>query len=262
MTTPVHIHARPGDVAPIVLLPGDPGRASRVAERLQGARRYNEFRGLLGYTGAYKGAPVSVQTTGMGAPSAAIVVEELAMLGAKLLIRIGTCGATTPNIQPTDLIVATGSYAHDGTTRQYLEAEGSRAPAQRAVRGATVGIAGPSRKDGLRPAAARVVRALVEACEQSGARHHVGPVATEDALYAVTPEWRKQWAARGVLAQEMEASAIFTVAALRGLEAGCLLTVSNAAGQHERLADEELQPAIDRMIEVALGAAFALRAEG
>ena len=99
---------------------------------------------------------------------------------------------------------------------------------------------------------------ILLAAERLGARCHVGPVATEDALYAVTSEWRERWAARGVLAQEMEASAVFTVAALRGLEAGCLLTVSNSAGQHERLRDEQLQPAIDRMIEVALAAAVAL----
>jgi purine-nucleoside phosphorylase len=235
MTTPIHIRAQPGDVAPIVLLPGDPGRATRVAERLEGARCYNELRGLLGYTGTYKGTPISVQTTGMGAPSAAIVVEELAMLGAKTVIRIGTSGSARPEIHPTDLVVATAACPLDGTTPLYMQG------------------------DPYAPAATfRVVRALVEACERLGARHHVGLVATEDALYSVTPEWRERWAERGVLAQEMEASAVFTVAALRGLEAGCLLTVSNAAGQHERLRDEELLPAIDRMIEVALEAAMTL----
>jgi purine-nucleoside phosphorylase len=235
LKVPIHIRAQPGDVAPVVLLPGDPGRATRAAERLDGARCYNEYRGLLGYTGTYRGAHVSVQTTGMGAPSAAIVVEELAMLGAKTLIRIGTCGATQPEIRPTDLIVATAAYPLDGTTRRYLGED-----------------AGPQ------PSTDRVLRALIEACEKLGARHHVGPVATEDALYAVTPEWREQWAARGVLAQEMETSAMYAVAALRGMEAGCVLTASNAAGQHERLPDEELLPAIDRMIEVALEAALAL----
>ena len=239
MTSPIHIHAQPGDVAPIVLLPGDPGRATRVAERLEGARCYNEFRGLLGYTGTYRGVPVSVQTTGMGCPSAAIAVEELAMLGARVVIRIGTCGGTKADIRPGDLIVATAACPLDGTTRQYLDG------------------------DPYAPAATfRVVRALVDAAESTGARYHVGPVATEDALYAVTPEWKERWAGRGVLAQEMEASAIFTVAALRGLEAGCLLTVSNAAGQHERLRDDQLLPAIDRMIEVALEAALELSASG
>jgi purine-nucleoside phosphorylase len=234
LTTPIHIHAQPGDVAPIVLLPGDPGRATRVAERLEGAGCYNEFRGLLGYTGTYKSTPISVQTTGMGAPSAAIVVEELAMLGAQTVIRIGTCGGTRDDIRATDLIVATSACAFDGTTRQYMG-------------------------DGYEPKAAdRVVHALIDAAERAGARYHVGAVATEDALYAVTPTTREELKARGVLAQEMEASAIFTVAALRGLEAGCLLTVANAAGQHERLRDAELLPAIDRMIEVALEAAVAL----
>ena len=232
---PIHIRAQAGDVAPIVLLPGDPGRAARVAERLEGARCYNEYRGLLGYTGSYRGTSLSVQTTGMGCPSAAIAVEELAQLGARTLVRIGTCGATKAEIAPGDLIVATAACPLDGTTRHYLAGD-PYAP------GATF----------------RVVRALVDAAERLGARHHVGPVATEDGLYAVTPGWAETWAARGVLAQEMEASAVFTVAALRGLEAGCLLVASNGAGQHERLADEQLLPVIDRMIEVALEAALAL----
>jgi purine-nucleoside phosphorylase len=218
MSTPIHIHARPGDVAPIVLLPGDPGRATRVSKRLRQVRRYNSNRGLLGYTGRYKRRPVSVQTTGMGAPSAAIVVEELSELGAKMVIRIGTAACPL-----------------DGTTQQYLDG------------------------DPYAPAASfRVVRALVEAAERLKVRHHVGPVATEDALYAVTPDWAGGLAERGVLAQEMEASAIFTVAALRGMEAGCVLVASNSAGKHERLPDGELLPAVDRMIDVALEAALAL----
>ncbi len=239
MKTPIHIRAQPGDVAPIVLLPGDPGRATRVAERLEGARCYNELRGLLGYTGTYKGTPVSVQTTGMGAPSAAIVVEELALLGAKTVIRIGTCGGAGPDVRPTDLVVVTASCPIEGTTRLYTDG------------------------DAYAPAASfRVTRALVDAAERIEARHHVGLVATEDALYAVTPGWRDRWAARGVLAQEMEASAVFTVAALRGLEAGCLLVASNSAGQHERLPDDELEGAVERMIDVALEAAAGLVGPG
>ncbi len=222
-----------------MLLPGDPGRATRVAGRLEGARCYNEYRGLLGYTGTYRGVRVSVQTTGMGAPSAAIVVEELAMLGAKTLIRIGTCGSAQPQIEARDLIVATAACPIEGTTKLYMDGE-PYAPT----------------------ASFRVVRALAGACERLGARHHIGLVATEDALYSVTPAWRERWAARGVLAQEMEASAIFAVAALRGLDAGCVLTVSNAAGQHERLRDEDLLTAIGSMIDVALEAAVALGHEG
>lgn len=234
---PVHIRAREGDVASVVLLPGDPGRARRAAERLEGVRLYNEHRGLLGFTGNYRGVTVSVQTTMMGCPSAAIVCEELAALGARTLIRIGTCGAAGPVVEPRDLIVATASCPLDGTTAQYLQGE-PYAPA----------------------ASFRVVRALVQAAEAAGVRHHVGLIATEDALYTVREGWVARWAARGVLAQEMEASAIFTVAALRGMEAGCVLVASNRAGQHMRLPDEELLPAIDAMIGVALDAAVALTA--
>jgi len=235
--TPIHIRAQPGDVAEIVLLPGDPDRATRVSDRLRDVRCYNEFRGLLGYKGIYNEVPVSVQTTGMGAPSAAIVVEELAMLGAKIVIRIGTCGGVQPEIEAGDLVIATAASPLEGTTRQYVD------------------------NDAYAPAATfRVVRALVDTAEAAPVRYHVGPVATEDALYAVTPGWRETWRSRGALAQEMEASAIFTVAALRGLEAGCLLTVSNPAGQHDRMGDEELGPAIDRMINVALEAAVRLSA--
>jgi purine-nucleoside phosphorylase len=232
---PVHIRAEAGDVAPVVLLPGDPGRTKRVADQLQDARCYNEFRGLVGYTGRYRGAAVSVQTTGMGAPSAAIVVEELAMLGAKTVIRIGTCGGAGVGVEPGDLVIATAACPLDGTTKQYVGGD-EYAPA----------------------ASYSVVTALVSAALLSGARHHVGLVATEDALYAVAPEWTETWAARAVLAQEMEASAVFTVAALRGLEAGCILTASNSAGTHERLPDDHLEPAIDRMIAVALEAAATL----
>jgi purine-nucleoside phosphorylase len=232
---PIHIRAEVGDVANIVLLPGDPARASQAAQRLDSSRCYNKNRGLLGYTGAFKGMTVSVQTTGMGGPSAAIVVEELALLKASCVIRIGTCGATRDDIQAGDLVIATAAVPLDGTSRQYIGGE-PFAPA----------------------ATHRVVRALVDAAHQADVTHHIGPVATEDALYVVTQGWRKTWAARGVLAQEMEASAIFTVAALRGLEAGCILVASNTAGQHERMPDEELSKAEDRMIDVALDACLRL----
>ncbi len=232
---PVHIRAREGEVAPVVLLPGDPARARRAVERLDGARLYNEHRGLVGFTGTYRGAPVSVQTTMMGSPSAAIVCEELIALGARTLIRIGTCGAAAPHVQPKDLIIATASCPLEGTTAQYVDG------------------------DPYAPVASfRVVKALTEAAEAAGVRHHVGLIATEDALYTVREGWTERWAARGVLAQEMEASAIFTVAALRGVEAGCVLVASNRAGQHVRLPDEDLQPAIDAMIDIALEAAAQL----
>jgi purine-nucleoside phosphorylase len=231
---PIHVRAEPGDVAPVVLLVGDPGRATRTAESMQDVRCYNEFRGLLGYTGTWRDTRVSVQTTGMGCPSAAIVCEEMAMLGARVLIRLGTCGAIQAHMRASDMVIATASCPLDGTTLDYVDEH--YAPA----------------------ATFRVVRTLVDLAEAAGVRHHVGVVATEDALYRVREQWVERWQARGVLAQEMEASAIFTVAALRGMEAGCILVASNHAGQHERLPDEELQPAIDAMIRIGLDAAVSL----
>jgi len=233
--SPIHIHAGPDDLAPYVLLPGDPGRARRIAERyLEDARLYNDHRGLLGYTGRYRGMPVSVQTTGMGTPSAAIVVEELIQLGAKRLVRIGTAGALSPRVRPGELVVAASAIPADGTTRQYLKGR-PFAPA-------------PSFP---------LLRALVEA---AGEGAHVGPILTEDAFYATTPEEAREWAAYGALAVEMESAAIFLLAGMRGVEAASILAVSNNVGDPELVPEEVLTRAVDRMIEVALTAL--LRLEG
>src|SRR3954447_9440510 len=111
---PIHLRAEPGDYAPAVLLPGDPLRARRVAEELlTDARQVNGERGLLGYTGTHQGRPVSVQATGMGSPSAAIVIEELIMLGADRLIRIGTCGGLRPELGLGDIVIALSAVPAD-----------------------------------------------------------------------------------------------------------------------------------------------------
>lgn len=232
---PVHIHATAGDLAPVVLLPGDPGRARRTAARLDGGRCYNENRGLLGFSGSYHGRPVSVQTTGMGAPAAAIVAEELIQLGAKTLIRIGTAGGASERVHAGELVVATASVPLDGTTRAYLAGE-PYAPV------ADFGT----------------VSALVQAAAAACVPHHIGLIATGDALYAESEDHAARWAARGVLAFEMEASALFTVAALRGVRAGCLVVVTNAAGAYEWLEGEAYAAAEARLLQVALDAAAAL----
>ncbi len=230
--SPIHIHAQEGDLAPFVLLPGDPKRATRIAERyLEDARLYNDHRGLLGYTGRYQGLPVSVQTTGMGTPSAAIVVEELIRLGARVLIRVGTAGALAPEVRPGELVVATGAVPADGTTRQYL---------------------------GGRPYAAvpsfRVLAALHRAAEASGGGVKAGLIVTEDGFYATTPEEARVWAGYGALAIEMESAAIFLLAKMRGVEAGTVLAVSNRVGDPELVPDEVLSRAVERAIGVALKA--------
>jgi len=159
----IHLRAEPGDYAPIVLLPGDPNRATVVAGMfdggLEGARRVNDHRAMYGYTGTYQGVPVSVQTTGMGTPSLSIVVEELLRLGARRLIRIGTCGGIGRGIRTTDLVIASAATPFDGATHAYLHGEPYA----------------PTADFGL-------VRALVDRADAHGATYHVGQVCTVDVL--------------------------------------------------------------------------------
>lgn len=230
---PIHIHASDADLAPVVLLPGDPGRAERIAARLEGAVCYNRHRGLLGFTGTYRGVPVSVQTTMIGAPSTAIVAEELVQLGVRTLIRAGTAGALGSEVSPGDLLVATASTPLDGTTAAYLDGR-AYAPA----------------------ASFAVVRTLVSAAEARGLPVHAGPVVTDDVFYHPDADRLRAWAAFGALAVEMEASALFTVAARHGIQAGAILTVSNFVGAAGDWLDRDaLDRAVDRMLDVALDAA-------
>src|SRR5215218_1544881 len=123
----IHLRADSGDYAPLVLLPGDPGRATMMAGLLDGglqnANLVNEHRSLLGYTGTYNGKAVSIQTSGIGTPSFSIVMEELLMLGVTTFIRTGTCGGVGRHLKTGDIVVATGSVPADGSTRTYLHGE-------------------------------------------------------------------------------------------------------------------------------------------
>ncbi len=230
--TQLHVRATEGSLAPIVLLPGDPDRATLVAERfLEGPERYNAYRHLYGYTGTYRGVPVSVQATGMGCPSLAIVVEELVRLGAKTLVRIGTSGVVGPGIAPGDLIVASASVPNDGTTRQYL---GGAAYSTVADFGLT--------------------RALAQSAGRLKRKAHVGLIQTDDAFYAVTPQAVPALAAKGVLALEMEASALFLLGKLRDVRTGCMLVASNRIGDATFVEPSVLDAAILDMIRATLEA--------
>jgi purine-nucleoside phosphorylase len=236
----LHLHAEPGDVADIVLLPGDPHRAIRIAEEfLDDAVIYNDHRQLLGYTGRYRGLRVSVQTTGMGCPSLAIVVEELVRLGARTLVRVGTAGIVADHVEPGDLIVAKASIANDGTTRQYLRGDPYAPTADFAV-----------------------TRALVDAAAARGTPAHVGLIQTEDAFYATSPDDVPRMRERGVLAIEMEASALFLLARLRGVRAGCALVASNRIGDAAFVPAEVLAEGVARMAAATLDAMVALHADG
>jgi purine-nucleoside phosphorylase len=232
----LHIHAEAADLAPLVLLPGDPDRATFIAETfLEHPRRYNAYRQLLGYTGTYQGMPVSVQATGMGCPSLAIVVEELIRLGAKRLIRVGTAGIISEAIEPGELIVATASVPRDGTTRMYLQGA-PYAPA----------------------ASFELTSALTIAAKAASYKTHAGLIQTEDAFYATGPEEVAGLRAVGVLAVEMEAAALFLLGKLRQVEVGCILVASNHIGDPQFVDPEILRESVKHMVEVTLEAGLTL----
>ncbi len=230
---PIHVRANPGDYAEACLLPGDPLRAKYVAETfLEDVQQRNSERGMLGYTGTFNGAPVSVQSTGMGCPSAAIVIEELIQLGVKRLLRVGTCGGLQPDLELGDLIVALSAVPADGTARHYVGGE-PHAPT----------------------ADFELVHAAVHSAKELGKRVRVGPIVSSDVFYDPDTGRAQRWSDRGILAVEMEAAVLFTVGALRKVQAGCLLTVSDVIveGEFKRITDEELRAAVDQMTELALG---------
>jgi DeoD family purine-nucleoside phosphorylase len=229
---PIHVRAEPGDYAEACLLPGDPLRAKYIAETFfDDAVQRNAERGMLGYTGTFEGKPVSVQATGMGCPSAAIVFEELVQLGVKRLLRVGTCGGLQPDMQLGDLIVAVSAVASDRTVDKLVNLEPHT----------------PTADFGL-------VHSAVHSAKELGKPVRVGPIVSSDLFYNPDEGQYERWSTRGVLAVEMEASVIFTLGALRKVQAGCLLTVSDVVveGEFVRISDEEMKAAVDQMTELAL----------
>jgi 5'-methylthioadenosine phosphorylase/purine-nucleoside phosphorylase len=229
---PIHVRAEPGDYAEACLLPGDPLRAKYIAETyLDNAVQRNAERGMLGYTGEFEGRPVSVQATGMGCPSAAIVVEELVQLGVKRMLRVGTCGGLQPDLQLGDLIVALSAIPADATAR-HLVGSDQHVPT----------------------ASWELVHGAVHVAKDIGQSMRLGPIVSSDLFYNPDEGQYERWSSRGVLAVEMEAAVLFTLGALRGFAAGCLLTVSDVVveGEFKRISDEELRAAVDRMTRVAL----------
>jgi DeoD family purine-nucleoside phosphorylase len=221
------IHLRPNaEIAERILLPGDPGRALRLAQLLTGKpRMFNHNRGLWGYTGtAADGELLTVQATGMGGPSAAIVCEELIRLGARRLVRVGTCGALDPRLKLGELVIAEAARAGDGASRA-LGASGAL-PAD------------PALLAGLRAAAPAA---------------RTGTVVSSDLFYDPDPA-----PANGALAIEMEAAAIFAVAGRHGVPAACVLAVSDLVATGERIGAAELTAAeeeLGRAGAAAVGAA-------
>lgn len=232
---PIHVRATKDDIAPYILLPGDPDRATYIAETFfDHPKCYTDYRKMYGYTGTYKGVPVSVQTTGMGISSTSIVVEELAMLGAKVLTRVGTCGAVQPEIEMADIILGTTAWATHATIE---EMSGSN----RYV---------PSADMNLVIDTAKVAR------EDHKIKLHMGPISTEMLFYCDTQSLYPGFADLGCLAVEMEAACIYTLAAKHKIKASCLLTASDlVVGKPEnfkRASDEKIREGTDEMVRIAL----------
>ncbi|MCW3033756.1 MAG: hypothetical protein JWM60_2101 [Solirubrobacterales bacterium] len=222
-----HPHLRPtAPLAERVLLPGDPGRALALAQALLlEPRMFNHNRGLWGYTGAAPdGEPLTIQATGMGGPSAAIVLSELIALGARRAVRVGTCGALDPALELGALLIAAEAVCADGTSRALGAGE--------------------------RVAADPTLTAALSA-QAPGAP--VGPVVSVDLFY----EEGRAGAGREGLAVEMEAATLFALGAAKSVPVGCLLTVSDtfdANGERERIGDQQLLGAAERMGAVAIAA--------
>ncbi len=228
----VHIGASRGDVAEAVLLPGDPLRAKFIAETfLEGAVCYNEVRGMLGYTGTYKGKRVSVQGTGMGMPSASIYVHELINeFGVKQLIRVGSCGAIQRDIQVRDVLLAQGACTDSAINRHVFGG---------------IDYAPIADFELLR-------RAYGIASERADLRVRVGNVYSADRFYSEDSSAVEKLGSYGVLAVEMEAAALYTLAAKFGVQGLAVLTVSDHILTGEETTAQERQTTFNQMIEVAL----------
>jgi 5'-methylthioadenosine phosphorylase/purine-nucleoside phosphorylase len=236
---PIHLRAEPSDYAPAVLVPGDPRRATYIAETFfdPGFRLVNEERGALGYTGTFDGKPISVQSVGMGCPSAAIYYSELIQLGATRLIRVGTAGGIADGLHMADTVVAISATADDPSVGHLVGGE-PHAPT----------------------ASWTMVERSVALARERGATVHVGPIVSSALFYDPREGMMQKWKARGHLAVEMEAAMLYTLGAIHRIETVALCTISDLiaadAGTAERISDEELKIGVDRMMQVACSLAI------
>jgi DeoD family purine-nucleoside phosphorylase len=237
---PIHLRAEPSDYAPAVLVPGDPRRATYIAQTFfdSGARCVNEERGMLGYTGTFDGRPISVQSVGMGGASAAIYYTELAQqLGAQRIIRVGTAGGLAEGLRMGDTVVAVSATSDDPMV-DILTGGEPHAPT----------------------ADWRLVALAARLAAERGATVHVGPIVTSAVFYDTRPGIMKRWKDRGHLAIEMEAAILYTLGAILGFEAMALMTISDLIGEQgdtERISDAELKDGVDKMMQVACHVATA-----
>ncbi len=230
---PLHLKANKGDYAPTTLLVGDPGRAELIGKALENTKLVNDNRGLIGYTGCYKGKPVSVQTTGIGCPSAAIVVEELIQCDVQTLIRVGTCGGIGKDIKPLDIIAAVSAAPYDGATRVYVQSD-PHAPY----------------------ASFEILKIASNVADQAGIKVRFGGVASVDVFYNPFPDYIERLRIKGICAVEMETSLIYALANRHNLRAVSFLLVSDIVGGGEGfteyVTDEALKAGTKRIVDFSL----------
>lgn len=231
----VHIGAKTGEIAQTVLMPGDPYRARWAAETfLDSPKLVNEVRGMLGFTGTWRGNPVTIQGSGMGMPSLSIYANELiSEYGAQTLIRIGSCGGMQPHVGIRDVIIA-------------MTASTITSPSS-----------GIFRELNYAPCANwELLQGAVAAAQGKGTKTHVGGIYSSDVFYAERPDLDEQMVRHGILGVEMEAAELYTLAARHQRRALAVLTVSDHLQTGEALPSEERERSFGDMVEIALMAAF------
>lgn len=227
-----HIQANKGDIAETILLPGDPLRAKWIAETfLENAVCYNEVRGMLGYTGTYKGKPISVQGTGMGIPSTLIYCHELINnYGVKNLIRVGSAGSYKTGVVLRDIVIAMSASSTSGINNtRFINADYA-----------------PTANFNLFMKAALYAR-------ENKIEIKAGNVLSSDEFYEDDPEAYKQWADFGVLCVEMETAGLYTIAAKHNVNALSILTISDSLVTGEHLSSQDRETSFSKMVEIALG---------
>jgi uridine phosphorylase len=248
LDTPIqyHIQLKQGDVSDFVILPGDPGRVEFIAEHFDSAKLVADNREYKTMTGTYKGRPVTVTSTGIGCPSTAIAVEELANVGVNTFVRLGTSGAMQEHTRIGDKVIATGAVRYEGTSVQYMPIEF--------------------------PAVAShdMVSALISSAKSSNLSHHVGVVQSKDSFYGqhnpegmpIAAELLQKWDAwvkGGVLCSEMEAATLFVVGSYRKLRTGAVLLVAGDQARGEALTKDEYHQNMTESINMILEASLDIK---
>ena len=233
----IHIGAEKGQIAETILLPGDPLRAKFVAENfLSDVVCYNEVRGMYGFTGTFKGTRISVQGSGMGMPTLSIYAHELINdFGVKNLVRIGSCGALQPYVELRDILLSLCASTDSAINRHRFGG-----------------------MDFAPGASFRLLKTAYDTAEKLGIDVKVGNILSEDTFYSEEDDWWKLWAKYGVLAVEMETSALYTLAARFGVDALSILTVSDHLVTGGITTSEEREKTFTGMMDLALETACAL----